>query len=105
MRLAYIFLCKPFDWDRRDVPGNGTPDGKAYLPPGCFPLLLLVPGPTFPSLEVLPPELGPAPVVRSRIVPLRPMVPLPVVFELPATFVVAELLMGPLSEPALPWLD
>jgi hypothetical protein len=78
---------------------------ESYLPPGCLPELLLVPGPTLPSLDVLPREPVAAPVVPSRAVPLRSMAPLPLMFEVPVPFVVAELLVGPLSEPALPWLD
>jgi hypothetical protein len=68
-----------------------------------LPELLFVPGPTLPELEgALEPV--PAPVVPSlRIVPLPALVPLmPAVPEL---LVVGELLVGPLSEPALPWLD
>ena len=49
-------------------------------------------------------EPVPAPVVPSlRIVPLPALLPL--MPALPELLVVGELLVGPLSEPALPWLD
>jgi hypothetical protein len=72
-------------------------------PPGCLSVLLFVPGPTLPWPEgALEPV--PAPVVRSlRIAPPPALVP--VMPALPELLVVGELLVGPLSEPALPWLD
>jgi hypothetical protein len=65
--------------------------------------LLFVPGPTLPELEgALEPV--PAPVVPSlRIVPL--LAPVLLIPALPELLVVGELLVGPLSDPALPWLD
>jgi hypothetical protein len=73
------------------------------------PLLLFVPGPTLPELDgaelpvpaptmpdVPEPEM---PVVLFMDPPVRPISPGP------DPLVVAELLVGPLSDPPLPWLD
>jgi hypothetical protein len=66
--------------------------------------LLLVPGPTLPWLEgALEPV--PAPVVLSFRIIVPPPTLVPCVAALPELLVVGELLVGPLSEPALPWLD
>jgi hypothetical protein len=78
-------------------------------PPGCVPLLLFVPGPTLPELEGA--ELPvPAPTMPVVLEPERPgalfMDPLVrPVSPGPDPLVVAELLVGPLSDPPLPWLD
>jgi hypothetical protein len=56
-----------------------------------------------PELE--PPVFRAAPVVPWLAVPLDFIFALPLFAAVPDPLVVAELLMGPLSEPALPWLD
>ena len=50
-------------------------------------------------------EPVPAPVVPSLRIIVPPPAPVPCVPALPELLVVEELLVGPLSEPALPWLD
>jgi hypothetical protein len=56
-----------------------------------------------PELE--PPAFPAAPVVPWLPVPLRCVFAVPLFAVLPDPLVAAELLVGLLSEPALPWLD
>jgi hypothetical protein len=65
--------------------------------------LLVPPGPTLPELE--PPAFPAAPVVPWLPVPLRWVFAFPLFAVPPDPLVAAELLVGPLSERALPPLD